>query len=442
MKKIVIVGNGISGITAARHIRKMSKHPLTVISAESDYFYSRTALMYIYMGHMKYEHTKPYEDWFWQKNDINLIRDFVININTDQKALELEKGNPVPYDILIIATGSITNKFGWPGQDLKGVQGLYGLEDLANMEKYTRGIERAIVVGGGLVGIEVTEMLLSRKIPVTILIREEEYWDNVLPKEESAMVSGHILEHHGDLRKSTELKEILADENGRARAVVTKNGEEISCQFVVLTPGVSPNIEMVKQSKIETDKGVLVNKFFETNIPEVYAIGDCAQFRVAPEGRKNIEQVWYTGRIHGEILAYAICKEKTSYQPGVWFNSAKFMDIEYQVYGNVKNGPAENECHFYWEHSNGKISVRIVFNKDTRQVIGFNLMGIRFRHEVCERWIKNKTAIDEVMPHLKQANFDPEFFNQHEEEILAHYNHKFPGNAIQIKKRKKVFGIF
>ena len=70
--KIVIIGNGISGITVARHIRKLSEHEILVISSESDHFFSRTALMYIYMGQMKYEHTKPYEDWFWDKNRINL----------------------------------------------------------------------------------------------------------------------------------------------------------------------------------------------------------------------------------------------------------------------------------------------------------------------------------------------------------------------------------
>lgn len=70
--KIVIIGNGAAGITTARYIRKMSDHEILVISSESEHFFSRTALMYIYMGHMKYEHTKPYEDWFWKKNRIDL----------------------------------------------------------------------------------------------------------------------------------------------------------------------------------------------------------------------------------------------------------------------------------------------------------------------------------------------------------------------------------
>ena len=84
-KNVVIIGNGVAGITCARHIRKQSNFDITVISSESKYFYSRTALMYIFMGHMKYEHTKPYEDWFWDKNRIKLVKDHVTLIDIKDK---------------------------------------------------------------------------------------------------------------------------------------------------------------------------------------------------------------------------------------------------------------------------------------------------------------------------------------------------------------------
>ena len=441
MKSIVIIGNGISGVTAARHIRKKTDYNITIISDETDFFYSRTALMYIYMGHMEYHHTKPYEDWFWEKNKINLVRDFVKTIDSDGKKLILEKGEPISYDILIIATGSKSNKFGWPGQDLKGVQGLYGIPDVENMEKFTDGIDRAVVVGGGLIGIEMVEMLQSRQIPVTFLVRENNFWDRVLPVEESKMVNRHLREHHVDLRLSTELDEILGDEDGRVKAVKTKEGEEIPCQFVGLTVGVRPNIDFLQNSKIETGKGVLVNDYFETNIEGIYAIGDCAEYRNPPASRKKIEQVWYTGRIHGEIVANTICGNPTTYKPGVWFNSAKFMDIEYQVYGDVSNIPSEDEHHIYWEHPDGRKSIRIVFDRANAFVKGFNLMGIRYRHEICEKWIKQKKPITEVLKNLRKANFDPEFFDRYEDELISKYNELDPEHALK-RKKKVVLGLF
>ncbi len=441
MKKIVIIGNGISGVTAARHIRKMSDDEITIISAETDHFFSRTALMYIYMGHMKYEHTKPYEDWFWKKNRIHLIRDYVQAIDTDSKKISVQHHGELPYDLLILGTGSKSNKFNWPGQDLKGVQGLYSYQDLENMEIYTKKINRAVIVGGGLIGIEMAEMLLSRNIPVTFLVRETSFWDIVLPPEESAMINRHILEHHVDLRLETLLKEIRSDENGRVSVVITNKGEEIPCQFVGLTVGVSPNIEFLKSSKISTNKGVIINEYFETNIKDVYAIGDCAEFQSPLSGRKSIEQVWYTGRMHGETVARTICRQRTAYTPGPWFNSAKFFDIEYQVYGDIKNQIPDNEEHIYWEHKNGRQSIRIAYEKGTTRVLGINLMGIRYRHEICAQWLKEGAPLKEVVKNLKKANFDPEFYKEYEDEIFNIYNSRFMNDQVKSTTKRGLFTV-
>ena len=441
MKKIVVIGNGIAGITAARHIRKKSDHAITIISSETEHFYSRTALMYIYMGHMEYHHTKPYEDWFWKKNKLSLVKDYVNKVDCENKMLHLRDGDSIAYDILIIATGSVPNKFGWPGQDLKGVTGLYGIPDLQAMEQYTQNIDRAVVVGGGLIGIEMAEMLHSRHIPVSFLVREKSFWNRVLPAEESLMVNQHIREHGFDLRLETEVERLEGDDTGRVKSVVAKSGEIISCQFVGLTVGVSPNIKFLEGSGIETDRGVLVDEFLATNTPDVYAIGDCAQQRQPKPGRKSVEQIWYTGRMQGETLAYSLCGNKTSYQPGVFFNSAKFLDIEYQIYGEIKAQPADDEEHLYWEHEESRKSIRIVYKKEEQHVIGFNLMGIRYRHEVCERWIKNKVTITEVLQNLRSANFDPEFFDKYEDQLMLKYNQLNPQNPIRLRK-KSLLGIF
>ncbi len=445
MTHVCIIGNGIAGITAARHIRKQqpaSDYRITVISAETDHFYSRTALMYIYMGHMTYEHTKPYGDWFWEKNDIYLIRDFVHEVDTDHKKLKLQNHEDLSYDLLILTTGSQGNRAGWTGENLKGVQGMITLQDIEQMEENTQGIERAVIVGGGLIGIEMAECLHSRHIPVTMLIREEAYWSHILPRQEAEMVSRHIRQYGIDLRENSNFKEIRGDEQERVKSVLMENGEEIPCQFVGITIGVKPNIAFLKDSAIETDKGILVNEFLETNVPGVYAAGDCAQHREAPAGRKNLEQIWYSGRMQGETLAQTICGKKTKYIPGVFFNSAKFFDIEYQVYGVVNAEPAEDEAHFYWEHPGGEQSVRIVFEKETGIVRGFNLMGIRYKHIVCDRWIKEKADIGEVMAHLKEVNFDPEFSKRYEDEMVASFNQQFPNRAVKTKKKNLVAAIF
>lgn len=425
MEHVVIIGNGISGVTAARHIRKLSQNRITIISAETEHFFSRTALMYIYMGHMKYEHTKPYEDWFWKKNRIELKSGFVNQIDTSSKTLHFEKGDSLKYDKLIIATGSKPNKFGWPGQDLKGVQGLYSKQDLDNLEVYAPDnsvCKRAVIVGGGLIGIELAEMLNSRNIPVTFLVREPSFWDNVLPEDDSKLINHEIEKHGIDLRLSTNLKEIKSDENGRVKSVIIEEtGEEILCDFVGLTAGVSPNISVAKNSEIETNKGVLVNRYLETNIPNVFAIGDCAEQHEPIGNRRAIEAVWYTGRMMGEAVAQTICGNRMAYNPSHWFNSAKFFDIEYQTYGWVFAKPKENHAHFHWKHDNDDKCITIEYDEKSNEFKGINTFGIRMKHESFDRWLTEKCSVDYIIKHLSEANFDPEFYKRFESHIQKQF---------------------
>ncbi|MGB5943742.1 MAG: FAD-dependent oxidoreductase [Leeuwenhoekiella sp.] len=428
MEHIVILGNGIAGITAARHIRKNSDSKITIVSAETDHFFSRTALMYVYMGHMRYENIKPYEDHFWSKNRLDLINGYVDTIVFEKKSLNIAGRDTLQYDKLILAVGSTPNKFGWPGQDAKGVQGLYSFQDLQQLEldaPTNKACKRAVVVGGGLIGIELAEMLHSRKIPVTFLVREGSFWSGVLPTGESGMITRHILSHHIDLRLNTNLKEIVTDESGKATGVILEEtGEQIDCDLVGLTAGVRPNIDFLKNTALETDRGILVNRMLETNMPGVYAIGDCAQQREPIGLRPPVEAVWYTGRMMGEAVAQTICGKPFAYSPGHWFNSAKFMDIEYQTYGWVFTGRRlrDYEAHFHWKHSDDTKCITVAYHKDTGEFLGINTFGIRMRHVVFDRWLTEKRDVDYVIKNLRHANFDPEFFRPYEKEILNSYS--------------------
>ena len=436
MNGIVIIGNGISGVTCARHLRKNNKVPITIISSETKHFYSRTALMYVYMGHMKYEHIKPYEDWFWEKNKIDLIEDHVTKVDSGKKEITLQNSGSFQYDKLVIASGSISNIPDVKGTKLKNVQALYGMADLKQLEENTKNLKSAVIVGGGLIGIEMAEMLLSRNIQVTFLVREGLYWGNILPKEEAEMIGSHIKEHHIILRTNEELQEILGDSNGKVYAIKTKNGEVINCDFVGLTVGVSPNISFLKETTIEVDRGVLVDEFFKTNAADIFAIGDCAQHKRPLPGRKPVEQLWYTGKLHGETLARTLCGEPTTYSPGPWFNSAKFLDIEYQTYGEVNATLQEGQRTFYWQHLKKHIALRAVFNNDNT-IAGVNAMGMRLRHEVLNDWLLKKVNIDHVMKNLSKANFDPEFYKKYEQDILQKYNTDFSKKIIAERKNKR-----
>jgi len=428
--RVVIIGNGVAGFSAALALRRRDpKAEIVMVSGESDYPFSRPALMYIFMGHMRTEDTRPYEDWVWQKNRIERVRAWVTGVDTKARRVELDHGSPLAYDKLVLALGSTHNKFGWPGQDLEGVQGFVTLGDLETLERSMAGLQRAVIVGGGLIGLELAEMLHSRHVPVTMLVRESCYWNNVLPDEEAKMV-GEVIRAEGiDLRLESELKEIVDGGSGRAVAVVTGDGERIDCGVVGLTAGVRPNLSAVEGSDIPTGRGVEVDFSFRSAAEDVYAIGDCAEL-VTPEGERNvIEQLWYTGKMHAEVLADVMTGTDRTYDRGIWYNSAKFVDLEFHTYGRVTAGGGgppvrEGEQSVFWAHNRGRHSLRIAHVEG--RVVGFNSLGLRLRQEVCQRWIAERLDVADVLGRLNEANFDPELYRKHEPEIRGVMKEQLP----------------
>lgn len=413
---VVIIGNGIAGITAARHIRRISKKKITVISAENEFFFSRTALMYVYMGHLKWENLEPFEKDYWKKNRIELKQAWVERIEPASKKLFLRGNETLGYDKLILATGSLPRKLGWPGEQLPGVQGLVTKQDLELLEKNSNNCRTAVIVGGGLIGVELAEMLHTRKIPVTMLIRENSFWRNVLPPQDADFISNHIRSNGINLKFNTQVEKISGTE--KAETVVTTAGEEIPADLVGLTLGVQPNISFLKNSEIETETGILVDKYLKTSVDDVYAIGDCAQHKDPAPGRDKVEAVWYTARMMGETVAQTICGNPFKYNPGHWFNSAKFFEIEYQTYGRVAADLTENEQQLHWEHRDQKKAVTISFDKESSIFLGINSFGLRMKHEVFDRWLSEERPVEYVLKNLREANFDPEFYNRHEREIF------------------------
>ena len=439
---LVIIGNGITGVTCALAVRRLQPTArITLVSDESAHHYARTALMYVYMGHLRYQDIKPYEDWFWTENRLELVQATATSLDIIRKQVLLSAGAPLAYDKLLLATGSVTKYYNWPGQDLRGVQGLVGLSELARMEQDTHGVRQAVVVGGGLIGVELAEMLHTRGIAPTLLVRDTHYWGGVLPPEEANLIDQQFRQHHIEVRYRTELATILGDDSGRVRAVRTTAGEELPCQWVGIATGVTPNITLAQTAAtIDTDRGILVDAYLQTSAPDVYAAGDCAQFRAPAPGEVAVEQLWYTGRHQGETVAHAICGQPQPYSRGVWFNSAKFFHLEYQTYGRVPARPEAGTESFYWENPRAAQALRINFRPDQGgAVTGVNALGLRQRHDVWAQWLRHQIPIQQVLAELESANFDPEFFRRHERAIVQQFNQQFPQLPVTLKKRKGLF---
>ncbi len=406
----VIIGNGVAGMNAANVIRNREEDAdISIVSYESDHFFSRTALMYVFCGQLSQKCVEPYERDYYDKMNFRRVRDQVMAIETDRKTLHLEQAGELKYDKLLIAAGSVANMIDWPGVELDGVGNFVTWQDLEWMEEKAKTARSACVVGGGLIGIESAEILQLAGIQTHFLIREDYFWPVALSKDEGDLVTDHMREHGVDVRLKTEMREIMG-RDGKVVGVKTTDGETIDCDMVVITIGVRPQTDWLKDSGIDMDDrgGIVVDDYLKTNIDDIYAAGDCTSV-VWFNGVRRPEQLWYTSRDQGLVAGLNITTDdlQKEYERGTFYNSAKFFEIEYTTAGLVNFG-LEGEENWYQHEPGTHFTERITYLPD-RTVVGFNLLGRRWDHRVLVSWIERKKKLDWVLDHFHEALFDEEF---------------------------------
>ncbi|MBL8179125.1 MAG: FAD-dependent oxidoreductase [Bryobacterales bacterium] len=407
----VIVGNGVAGITAAFTLRQRDRHArITVIGGESDYFFSRTALMYAYMDRLTLRDMEPFERKTYAQRSIALVRGWAVDLDAARRLLRLATGQELLYDKLLLATGSVPHRAPWPGLDAvrEGLVHFVSLEHLAECERLTPSTRQAVVAGGGLIGLELVECLRHHGVEVDFLVRESWYWPVALAAEEGAMIAEHVRAHGVRIHCGHQVSAATADQAGRISAVTTAAGLRLPCQMLGVCIGVRPAVDWLR--KVTTPpaigRGVETGDSFQTSLPGVYAAGDCAEF-VRPDGSRLLEQIWYSAKRQGEQAAAAMLGDAVAYRPPLFFNSAKFFDIEYTTVGDAAMLSRDGVRTFYHRLPGRNASIRMVERHGA--VTGFNMLGSRWDHTLLERWIDERKPMDEAMRHLHLAQFDGEF---------------------------------
>ena len=225
----VIIGNGVAGTEAALALRRREADArITVISAEHDHFFSRPALMYVFCGQLDLAATEPYDRGLYERLRLERVRKRVSSLETASRRLCFEDGSHLDYDRLLLGVGSKPRPAPWPGADGPGVHYFVTLDDLKGLDEAARSGMRAVVIGGGLIGVEVAEILKQRGLSVSFVIRENWYFPLALDEAESNMVAGHLRRHGCDVRLGADVEEIQRDPPGAVRGVATTSGE-IAC---------------------------------------------------------------------------------------------------------------------------------------------------------------------------------------------------------------------
>jgi NAD(P)H-nitrite reductase large subunit len=406
--RYVTIGNGVAGINAANVIRNRDQSSeITIISYEHDHFFSRTALMYVACGQLSERCVEPYERDYYDRMGFKRIRDRVQKLDAANKSLQLESGAIIPYDRLLIASGSVPMTFGWPGIDLDGVGHFVSWNDMNWLKDRSKIAKRAVVIGGGLIGIEAVEVLLKAGVEASFLIRQDHYWPIALDEREGTIIAEHMRYHGCDVRLQTEMTEIIGA-GGKVAGVKTNKGVTIQCDIVVIAIGVRPQTDFLKDSAIELDErgGIVVDDNLATNLPDIYAAGDCTSV-VWFNNVRRPEQLWYTSRDQGKVTGANMVGDENVYVRGTFYNSAKFLDIEYTTAGLV-NFNLEGEQNWFYREPGTNNTIRITYLSD-KTVAGFNFLGRRWDHTALVRWIEERRKLDWVLAHLYEANYDEEF---------------------------------
>jgi NADPH-dependent 2,4-dienoyl-CoA reductase/sulfur reductase-like enzyme len=413
----VIVGNGVCGIGAALALRgRDADARLSLVSDEHDHFFSRPALMYVFAGQTTLRDTEPFDRQLYERLRFERVRKRVASVDHAGHALVFEDGSRLGYDRLLLAAGSRARPAPWPGSEGPGVHYFVTLRDLEGLDADARPGQRTAVIGGGLIGVEVAEILHHRGLHVDFVVRESWYFPLALDRQEAELVAEHMRAHGIEVRLGTNIAEIVR-EGGRPRAVRLETGEERPCDLVVSAIGVVPRTDFLGGSGIALSKGgaVETDDALRASVPDVWAAGDCANVTWA-DGSRRPEQLWYTARDQGRIAALSMLGDEVTYRRGTWYNSAKFFDLEYTTVGwvpvvlnwdNTPIDPGPDIRSWYQRVPGRPVSQRIVCKGD--RVVGFNFLGSRWDHEPLARWIEERRSLDWVLAHLGEAQFDEEF---------------------------------
>jgi NADPH-dependent 2,4-dienoyl-CoA reductase/sulfur reductase-like enzyme len=416
--RYVIVGNGVCGMEAALALRARDPQArISLVSDEHDHFFSRPALMYIFAGQTSLRDTEPYDRALYERMGFQRVRGHVRHLDAAAKALDLEGGTRLEFDKLLLAVGSVGRKAPWPGSEGPGLHYFVTLRDLEGLDRAARKGGRAVVIGGGLIGVETAEILHDRGLHVTFVIREDWYFPLALDANEARLVTEHMRGHGVDVRLGRNVKDIARGDGGRPRAVRLETGEEVDCDLVVCAIGVVPNTQFLEGSGLKLSKGgaVEVDDALRASAPEVWAAGDCANVTWA-DGTRRPEQLWYTARDQGRAVARSMLGDEVAYRRGTWYNSAKFFDLEWTTAGfvpvllNWDNSPLDPgpDVKSWFQRIPGRfVSQRVVVKGD--RVVGFNMLGSRWSHEPLLQWIHERRSLPWVLEHLREAQFDEEF---------------------------------
>ena len=335
MTRYVIIGTGIAGFSAAETLRTLDPlAEIKMVSEDPHGFYSRPGLAYYLTGEIPQKQLFLFSRKGKLNLDVHHINGHVTRLDPISHTIDTNTPGRLTYDRLLIASGAISVPLEVPGANLRGMVKLDDLEDARQILALVRHTKTAVVVGGGVVAVELVEGLLAQGVKVHYFLRSDWFWPNVLGEVEARMVERYLAHDEVILHHNTEILEILGKRD-KVSGVRTTKGNVIPCDMVAVGIGVKPRMELAQAAELKTERGILVDEYLQTSDPDIFAAGDVAQIFDPLSGHSSIDNLWYPGRKQGRVAAMNMAGQHQAYQRTVAVNVLRLAGVMTTIIGAV-----------------------------------------------------------------------------------------------------------
>ena len=395
--KVIIVGNGLAGIISAKTLRELdNKVEIEIFAEEKYHYYPRPNLIEFLAGNIPFERMFAFPEEWYREQNINIhLEKPVIRIFPDSKEIEVEGGKREKYESLLLANGSFSFIPPFKGTDKKGIFALRTLNDAFELLEYVKNHQRAVVIGGGLLGLETARAMKSRGAQVEVV----EFFDRLLPRQldiQGASVLRAQLENMGiKVQLGLATEEVLGQDE--VTGLRFKGEKEIEADMAIVAAGVRPNMRIAKEAGLETDRGLVVDDYLKSSNPKIFAAGDVIQHRGSVYG------IIPASFNQARVVASNILGRKEKYEGTVPSNTLKVVGLDLTSVGLVN--PEKGTCEeFRKEKKEEGIYKKVVIQKGV--VVGAIWIGTKKGINEISRIISQKINVEEHKISLLEDDFD------------------------------------
>lgn len=283
-QRLVVIGNGMAGMRTVEELLSAApeKYDITVFGAEPYGNYNRIMLSSVLSGEKTIEDIVINNRQWYADNGICLYAGqdkSVVRVDRVNRKVYAQDGTSAPYDRLLIATGSKPIVPAIPGNDLEGVISFRDIFDVNRMLTYSRSYNKAVVLGGGLLGLEAANGLVLRGMDVTVIHSNKVLLNKQMDRQAGEMLRTALEQRGLKFKMAAKTQQLIGDENGHIKAVRFEDGSELECDLFIMAIGVRPNMALAQEAGVYCERGIVVNDTLQSYDPSIYAVGECIQHR-------------------------------------------------------------------------------------------------------------------------------------------------------------------